>query len=303
VRSARMWRKYFAFGLSDLLAIEAPGTVCILAGQYQGNVQMRDGVNLSGTGSNTVLCGSINADASINLGSKISNMSIAGQVGAVGSVNLNLIDLDVGQPTPGCNVAFQQAVQLKRQGPGGFRFAASNVRVGSPGFYLSIMPAGSPLDDVIRITQSRCVVNSNQCYDFLQLNLDTQPGEQLALGSRLDVDVQVLVRHNTLTSMGDPNYAISFWETPGVPIVVANNVISYIGHPIFPADSAQLTKVANSLSSDVSSKAWFENFDSGNYRPSVGSPLVAAGDASFGTDVDIDGNPRVGHFDVGAYQR
>lgn len=44
---------------------------------------------------------------------------------------------------------------------------------------------------------------------------------------------------------------------------------------------------------DASSKSWFENFDSGNYLPNLGSPLIGAGDASFGTEIDIDGKPRV----------
>ena len=311
-----------------------PGTVCIAAGLYQENLQLRDGVNIRGTGADAMLCGSIEADAAITWGAELSQLSIFDQVGASSPVHLSLRDLDIATPPPdGCRVQAQGAVRIKRQGAGSLRFSANNVRVGSPGFDLSIVPAGSPLDDEIRITQSRCV-STFQCYDFLRLQLDTQPGEQLALGSRLSVDIsnnlvqnivlegmtvnfpvvlqsadanQVLVKihHNTLISQGPFNndYGILFWLKPGVPIVVANNAIAFFTQPLNYGDSPQLLQVANMLSSDASSKSWFENFDAGNFLPSVGSPLLAAGDATYGTPTDIDGKPRVGQYDIGAYQR
>jgi hypothetical protein len=311
----------------------SPGTVCVTAGVYQENLQLRDGVNLLGSGYDAIICGSIGADAAVSLGAEVSQLAIVNHLTAMGPVRLSLHDLDFTIPLPaGCASEFPaEAVHIKRQGAGGFRFSANNLRVSEAGFYVSIMPAGEPLDDDIRISQSRCV-SPFQCYDFLQFQLDTQPGENLALGSKLRLDVannlvqnielegivlnvnvslhpedadqvSVTIRHNTLISKGDPNYGIASWLTPGLPLVIANNVIAYVGHPLWRLDSPQTQQVANFVSSDVSSKSWFEDFDSYDFLPSVGSPLVGAGDASYGTSTDIDGNPRVGHYDVGAYQR
>jgi hypothetical protein len=247
-------------------------------------------------------------------------------------VHLSLRDLDIAlKPPTGCSVVTQEAVRIKCQGAGKLQFLADNVRLGAPGFYISVMPAGEPLDDDIRITRSSCT-STTQCYDFLQLQIDTQPGEQLALGSQFNVEVSnnlvqdivlegitielsgvlrpedasrslVLLRHNTLLSQGDWNYGIAFYEPPSIPVIIANNAISYIAHPLYRADPPQIAQTSNWVSSDASSKAWFENYDAGSFVPSLNSPLIGAGDPDYGTPVDIHGNPRTGHYDVGAYQR
>lgn len=311
----------------------SPGTVCVTAGIYQENLELRDGVNVRGSGTDAMLCGGIQANTVVALGAEVSQLAILDHVAANGSVRLSLRDLDFTLPVPaGCAAEFPaSAVTILRQGAGGLRFIADNLRVSSAGFNLSLEPAGTPLDDVIQITRSRCT-NSNQCYDFFDFQIGTQPGEPLAPGSKLHVDVSnnlvqnivldgmllnfsavlqpedadqvsVTIRHNTLISKGDSNYAIAAWVIPGVPFVLANNVISYIAHPLWGMDSPQTLQVANFVSSDVSSKSWFENFDSNDFLPSAGSPLLGAGNASYGTDTDIDGHPRSDHYDVGAYQR
>lgn len=66
--------------------------------------------------------------------------------------------------------------------------------------------------------------------------------------------------------------------------------------------SILVTQVGNLFSDDESSKAWFSDFASGNFAPSAASPLIGAGSADYGVPTDIDGKPRVGGFDSGAYQ-
>ena len=186
-------------------------------------------------------------------------------------------------------------------------------------------------DAEVTITRSRCT-DPFQCYAFLHFAVDSQPGEVLAPGSRLNLDVsnnhvqnvvlegmifqlspqfspgdeaasKLLIRHNTLVSKGDPNSAIAFRSAPRLPVVLANNVVSYVQTPVLNGSAETISWVTNSFSSDPSSKTWFSNFDGADFRPALGSPLIAAGTAAYGVDVDIDGKPRRGHFDNGAYQR
>jgi hypothetical protein len=114
-----------------------------------------------------------------------------------------------------------------------------------------------------------------------------------------------LVRHNTIASRGDTNFGIAFRSVPGFPVTVANNAISYIGHPIDApsnANSAMLKLIDNLSAKDAASKSWFVDFDAGNFAPSKTSPLIALGSAEFGVPVDIDGKPRTQRWDAGAFQ-
>jgi len=98
------------------------------------------------------------------------------------------------------------------------------------------------------------------------------------------------------------NTAIAFWTPPTLPVVLANNVVAYVATPVHGDDAPLLTLVGNVFSDDASSKDWFSDFAAGNFVPSAASPLIGAGSAEYGVPTDIDGKPRVGGFDSGAYQ-
>jgi hypothetical protein len=247
-------------------------------------------------------------------------------------VRLELADLDT-QPasTADCPVVSDHNIEISRTGGAGISLSATRLKVGPWGFVIKLGGSDQPVQDRILITQSRCS-NSYQCWNFIDLSFASSGSGTLPSGSRVNVELtndlvpnvvleglvfsgsaalspedaaqsRILLRHNTIISRGDSNYGIVVGATLNVPVTLANNVVAYISYPLGYNPPTNLTLFANWLSSDPSSKAWFENFDAGNFTPSANSPLVGAGDAAYGAPIDIDGHPRDGRYDIGAYQR
>lgn len=317
---------------SAIDASPSPGLVCVRPGLYKEDLKLRDGVSLRGTGTDAMICGSVNADAADSLGAKLSQLSILHSITAVGSVRLELLDLDVQQPPPvGCPYYIDDSVNIKRANGRGIRLSATRVHLTAWGFVLSLDGSDVATDDQILITQSSCT-DPNQCWGFLNLTVGTPSSGIFQPGSRVSVELsnnlvpnvvldgiivasnvplrpedaaqsRILIRHNSLISRGDSNNGVTFYGVPSMPVVFANNVISYISHPIHNDNQIPLRQSGNLLSSDKTSASWFENFDAGNFIPSANSPLIGAADSEYAVPVDIDGRPRQGHYDIGAYQR
>jgi len=316
---------------SAIDAAPVPALVCLSGGGYRGDVTLRAGVDLRGIGLASVICGAVNGDAATSRITTLSDLQLEGRLSATGNVKLSLRRLEIQtHHTAICLSGSTLPVEITQIGGGELALVADGVTFGSAGFDINLKPGSERIDDSIVIQNSRCN-STSQCYDFLHFSFDTQPAAQAANGSRLVLDVfdnvlrnivlegvvfeingglsaedtaasKLWFRHNTLASRGDLNSAISFWTTPTLPVVLANNVISYIRTPVLNGDVPTVTQVGNVFSDDESSTAWFNDFAQGDFSPSANSPLIGAGASAYGVPTDIDGKPRVGGFDSGAYQ-
>jgi hypothetical protein len=308
-----------------------PSTVCLEVGRYAEDLQLRAGVSLRGSGDGSVVCGTVIGDAATSATTTLSELQIAGRLRATGNVKLALRHLEINTGVTAVCAPVTDPVRIVQNGSGALELAVDDVTLGAPGFDISVKAGSEPIDDTIVIQNSRCN-RSFQCYDFLRFAFTTEPAAQAASGSRLVLDVfnnvvrstvleavvfeisgglsdedmaasRIWFRHNTLASNGDLNTAIAFWTPPTLPVVLANNTVAYLTTPVQGDDAPLLTQVGNVFSDDASSKDWFVDFASGNFAPSAGSPLIGAGSDDYGVPTDIDGKPRVGGFDSGAYQR
>ena len=317
---------------SAIDACPSPGTVCIGPGLYRENIRLRDGVNLYGSGANAHICGLASGDEANQLGVELRALSVR-QIKAQGSVKLELLDLDVAQPTTDCPTDLSNSIDIARTLGSGIKFSATRVKIAPWGFVINLGNSDVPVNDVISIVQSRCT-NPQQCWDFLNVTRGSSSSGMLPAGSRLNMELsnnlvpnvvlegiviaghenllpedaaasRIVIRHNTIISPGDWNYGIDLRGNFAIPTVIANNAIAYLMHPIEYSSQLLLPAIesANCVSRDAASKDWFQSYKTGDFTPSIGSPLVGGGDPEYGLPIDIDGRPRVGHYDVGAYQR
>ena len=303
-----------------------PATVCVEAGVYREDLTLRGGVSLLGT-RDTVICGIVDgSEAGQTRITTVSSLEVYGQVVATGRPLLTLQNLSINVGNRAACSVRQPAVKFAHVDGGAAALTAINVRVGSPGFDVSVAPNGKLFTSAIRIAGSRC--EGAQCYAFLSYSLGDEEivegsSVQLMLTNNLienaalealaielvprvtgeQVDgFKIQFLHNTITSKGDPNAPINFRAPPTVPVVIANNVVAYTSKAMI--HEGELTMLVNNLfSDDEASKAWFGDFDGGNYVPSAMSPLLGAGSADYTTLVDIDGRARGNRIDVGAFQR
>ncbi len=315
---------------SAIDAAEVPSTICIEAGGYRGDLQLRAGVSVRGMGVSSVICGTVHADAATQRRTTVSNLQIAGGLEATGNVRLSLVELEINTwrtavCSPGSN-----PVRITQNAGGKLDLVIDRVMVNSPGFEINVTPGAGVIDDSIVLKNSRCD-SSSQCYEFLRFTFDTAPAAQAAAGSRLVLDVfnnvvrnvalagvvfdvrsalvaedldrsRLWFRHNTLASAGDANSAVSFSSAPKIPFVLANNVIAYVATPVHKLDASNVIAVGNVFSDEASSTSWFSDFELGDFSPSSGSPLIGAGVDTYGVATDIAGTSRDGRFDSGAYQ-
>jgi hypothetical protein len=317
---------------SAIDACPSPGTVCVNPGLYPENLTLRDGVDVRGSGLETKVCGTVSADAATTFGVSLSQLSISSKLSAKTSVRLMLADIDTApQSSSDCPTALDHNIELARSSGTGINLSATRVKVGPWGFFVTLGGSDVPVQDRILIEQSRCV-DPYQCWSFIELTLGSNTSGTFPAGSRLSVELTnnlvpnvvldglvfqgvstlnaedlaqslILLRHNTIVSDGDPNYGIDFWSRTQVPTVLANNVVAYIGNPLHNAEQPYIMLSSNVVSSTPDSKAWFEDFDGGDFTPSANSPLLGAADTNYAVPVDIDGRPRTGRYDIGAYQR
>lgn len=307
-----------------------PSTVCLLAGRYAEDLQLRAGVSVRGSGIGSVVCGTVIGDAATGATTTLSDLQIAGRLRATGNVKLALRHLEINTGVTQVCAPGSDPVRIVQNGSGALDLVIDGVSVGAPGFDISVKPGSEPIDDSIVIQNSRCD-RSSQCYDFLRFAFATEPAAEAPAGSRLMLDVfnnvvrstvleavvfeisggmnaadtaasRLWFRHNTLASNGDLNTAIAFWTPPTLPVTLANNTVAYIDTPVQGDTAPMLTLVGNAFSDDVSSTDWFVDFAAGDFVPSAGSPLIGAGADAYGVPTDIDGKSRVGGFDSGAYQ-
>jgi len=312
-------------------AAPVPSTICLGPGGFRGDLTLRAGVSLRGLGVGSVICGTVNGDAATSRRTTLSDLQIEGAFEATGNVQLSLRDLEINTyHTAICSPGSSVGVRIAQTGGGALDLAIDGVTLGSPGIEIALRPGGERIDDSIVIRNSRCD-STSQCYDFLRFTFDTQPAAQAGVGSRLMLDIfnnvirnvvlegvvfdvkgslsaedaaqsRLWFRHNTLASAGDSNSAIAFYAPPSLPVVVANNAIAYIATPVLHGDAPAVTQVGNLVSADESSTSWFADFASGDFSPSLNSPLIGKGSSVYGVPTDIDGTTRVGGFDSGAYQ-
>jgi hypothetical protein len=311
-------------------AAPVPSTVCLHGGGYRGDLTLRAGVSLRGLGFGSVICGTVNGDAATSRMTTLSDLQIEGRFEADGNVRLWLRDLEINTSHTAICGSSALGVRIAQTQGGSLDLTIDGVTLGSPGIEIALTPGGERIDDSIVIRNSRCN-STSQCYDFLHFSFDTQPAAQASSGSRLMLDVfnnvirnvvlegvvfevkgglnaqdtaqsKLWFRHNTLTSAGDSNSAIAFWNPPSLPVVLANNAIAYIATPVLHGDPPAITQIGNLVSTDESSTSWFTDFATGNFSPSVNSPLIGNGSSAYGLQTDIDGKPRVGGLDTGAYQ-
>jgi len=312
-------------------AAHVPSTICLKGGGYRGDLALRAGVSIRGDGWGSIICGTVSGDAATSRMTTLENLQLEGAFSATGSVKLSLRDLEINTGHTAICAPASAPTRITQNDAGTLELLIDGVTIGSPGFELTLKPGGGLIDDTIFLRNSRCD-STSQCYDFLRFTFDTAPAAQAADGSRLLLDVvnnvvrnivlegvvfeirgglsaadaaasKLWLRHNTLASAGDLNGAISFYEAPTLPVVLANNAIAYLSNPVRGADSAAVTQVGNVISSDASSTDWFSDFALGDFSPSDGSPLIGAGSDTYGVPTDITGKARTGGFDSGAYQR
>jgi hypothetical protein len=315
-------------------AATVPGVVCVDPGAYAGPT-LRAGVSIRGTGPGVVLCTETNALlATSDAPTNIENLDLPFSFQIVEFSQVSLRDLRVGDASDadackGFPPATPAGVNLKSGQASDVTISVENLTfASSQGIGIGLTLPISTVHDQVSVTRSRCV-NAFQCFDLVHLSVDTSPNTPTPNASRFDVDISnnvmqhtvlegiefaasdlpdevlanstLLIRNNTILSDGDNNYGIVFWNMQIPATIVANNVVSYMGNPVWVGNVTP-TLVSNALSQTADSKAWFQDFDHGDYRPAAGSPLIGAADPSYAPDVDVDGSPRSAPSDIGAYQ-
>jgi hypothetical protein len=311
-------------------AAEVPSTICLEAGGFRGGLKLRAGVSLRGVGGASVICGPVVGDGATSRMTTLSDLQLAGAFTATGNVQLSLRNLEINRGQTAICAPASEPVTITQNSGGEMNLVIDGVTIASPGFEIRVTPGAARIDDSIILTNSRCD-STSQCYDFLRFTFDTAPATQSAAGSRLVLDVsnnvvrnivlegvvfeilgqlnaedtansRLWFRHNTLASAGDLNSAIAFWSPPAQPIVLANNVVAYIRTPVFNLDAPNVFHTGNVFSDNEGSTSWFEDFALGDFSPKPDSPMIAGGDEDYGVPADIEGTPRTGRFDSGAYQ-
>ena len=308
-------------------AAPVPGVVCVRPGSYPGAVELRDGVDVEGLGDGVRICGGIHGQALGPRGVTLRRFELPYPLLVDGFERLTLEDLRVGMPfaSDGCS-GFDARIHVTSDLGRSMRFAASGLRVGSPGVELVRTIPDQPVQDDVLITRSRCV-DPRQCYELASLTFNQ--GGQISPDSSFTVEVsnnliprtalegivvsgatmpptsvvlasRMLIVNNTLSSPGDSNYGIVFWgDFPG-RVVVANNAVAYLAHPIWRLPT-HVTLGPNALSNDPSSMNWFQDFATNDLRPAPASPLLGAADPQYVPAVDVDGQPRARPYNMGAY--
>jgi len=306
-----------------------PGVVCVDPGTYLG-LNLRDGVDIFGTAPGVVLCGEVRGSfGPPAFSATVENVDLPYGLTVDNFVRLTLRRVRVGASfgAVGCRGTEPQ-IQVSSRLSSDMTLTVEDVRVQAPGIRIDRTWSGSSaVHDRINVTRSRCV-DPHQCWDFVHFTLNGD-GNAIPAANALDVDIsnnlipntvlegiafnssltlpdavlansKLWIRNNTIGSAGDSNYGIVFWSSTFSSVVIANNAVSYLTHPV-QAGSAAAVLASNALGSAADSKAWFVNFDGADFHPAPGSALLGAADAGYAPSVDIDGNERVAPFDIGAY--
>lgn len=222
------------------------------------------------------------------------------------------------------------AAVLAHRGSGSLKLVAEQVTVAEPpGFIVRHEIDGARIDDRVTVHRSRCAHSA--CHGFVALDLADASGATLPAGSRVTIDVvnnvvgagaldvnlinlayalapadaaasRAMFRHNTIVG-ACCSTGVRFLGTGPPALEVANNVFVDVDQPLAAPGPGAYQELANAKGTSTrGAAAWFRDFAGGDLHPAPCSPLLSGGDPAFGTAVDFDGWPRVGGFDVGAFQ-
>jgi hypothetical protein len=309
-----------------------PGVVCIDAGLYQQTVTLRDGVSLRGSGESTAICGELGVPQ-LALGATIERLSLGGVLRVTSpSSALTVRDFSRPELLPGCGSASGPSIAVDLSGGGALELEVERAVLEPSG--VALESAGTPAAPVhlaLELHDSRCA--GSQCYDFLSFSVGFPSGSSVhvalqnnvmarvaleAIAGSLDLDPddrvssELTLTHNTIFALDEANAAIYWWNGASLPIRARGNAIASFQETVrFGAEEAAPSdydlggNVAGFGASAPNDPRWYDTWfvdaDGNDFRPAPGSPLIGAADPD-DDSVDIDGVPRTGRSDSGAYQ-